>query len=60
MTSNIGIKVATIVLGAIVVVATVLALLGGDPNTAVEILLPIFVIAVFVAVGIGLFNAARS
>ncbi|WP_143420582.1 hypothetical protein [Halorubrum sp. Ib24] len=60
MTENIGTLLATLLVGALVVVAIVLAFLGYDPSVAGDIFIPLFLIAVFLAISVGLFKTALS
>lgn len=60
MTENIGTQLATVLVGGLVVVAIALAFLGADPTVAGDIFVPLFLLAVFLALGIGLFKAATS
>ena len=60
MTENIGTQLAVVLLGGLIVVAITLAFLGADPTVAGDIFVPLFLIAVFIALGIGLFKTATS
>jgi hypothetical protein len=50
----------SLIVGLMAVGAVILAISGFDPMIAVDIGLPIFLIGVFVAIGIGFFNAAKG
>jgi hypothetical protein len=60
MTENIGTQLAVVLLGGFIVVAIALAFLGADPTVAGDIFVPLFLISVFIALGIGLFKTATS
>ena len=50
----------SLLIGVMVIGAIGLAFGGFDPNIAVDIVLPIFVIGVFAAIGFGLYTAVIS
>ncbi|SEP11892.1 hypothetical protein SAMN04487948_1152 [Halogranum amylolyticum] len=59
MTENVGVLLATGLVGALVVTAIGLALLGANPGMAGKVFTPLFVMAVFVALAIHFYNAVR-
>lgn len=60
MTGNIAAKGAAGLIRVLVVVSIALALLGYDPNAAVDAFVPLFVLLVFAAVVIGLIRTAMG
>jgi len=59
MSEEVG-GIAGIVLGLFVVGVIGIAFMGGNPNSLVPIFIPVFLIAVFLTLGVGLFRAAAS
>ena len=60
MSENPAAAVLGPLVGLMAIGAIGLAFVGFDPTIATDMLLPVFVLAVFVAIVIGLFNAASG
>lgn len=60
MSSEFVTNLARLSIAVLVAMAIGLVLLGGDPMLAADIMLPVFVVLVFAAVLLGMYEAATS